>query len=418
MPIITSPAEGMRDFSPAEVRLRNYVASRILEVYHKYGFVQIETPCADRIELFSGGEGGENEKMLFKILKRGEKLDLSQGESQLADLALRYDLTVPLCRFYAANRAKLPNPFKVIQMGSVWRAERPQKGRFRQFTQCDIDIIGQSSILAEIELITATAEALLALGFRGFTIRINDRRILTALATQAGFAPQEHSRLLIVFDKLDKIGLDGVADELTQSGFESQSIERFMSFARLAPQIKDIEALRQLLPDLEPEVCKGLEGILQTVSVSGFELQLDISLVRGMGYYTGPIFEAETPGYRSSIAGGGRYDKMIAKILQSKENIPACGFSIGFERVVQILESQGFVPPVSGQKIALLYDKSSTAFVPLLRCADELRNRFSVVSLQPAQKNRKAQLEKLVEQGFTGYALYAEGEEVAVRFFE
>jgi histidyl-tRNA synthetase len=398
--MITSAAEGMRDLMPEDVLLRNYVISKILDVYRRYGFSQIETPCADRIELFTAGDGGENEKMLFKILKRGEKLNQALGE--LADLGLRYDLTVPLSRFYAAHRSKLPNPFKVIQIGSVWRAERPQKGRFRQFTQCDIDIIGQNSILAEIELIEATSEALLSINFVDFEIKINDRRLLEALAEYADF--QNKSEFFIIFDKLDKIGLQSVVEELLKAGFAADSCEKFKKIAQKGEHIKTVEQFKAEIPELmvSQEVLSDLDKILKTSKSRKYNTNLDLSLVRGMGYYTSTIFEIKAPNYGSSIAGGGRYDKMIGKRLQNKEEIPACGFSIGFERVVQILAESGFKVPVEQEKIALIYPKDTTDFEPLMEAAAELRSQNAVVSLEVEKKNKAAQLQQLAQMGFTG----------------
>ncbi len=406
MSIITSPAEGMRDLLPKEVQTRNFMTAKILEVYTRYGFSQIETPCADRLELFTGGEGGENEKMLFKILKRGEKLLQSQHEP--ADMALRYDLTVPLCRFYAAHRAKLPNPFKSIQIGNVWRAERPQKGRYRQFVQCDIDIIGQSSILAEIELISATAEALLSLGFEGFEIKINDRRLLESMANFAGFEPKDHAQVFIIMDKLDKIGLEGVLNELGNAGFGTESCNKIEEIAQKARHIKSVQDLLEALPQLNisQQWLDDVNTIIGTTQSKKYTVNLDIFLVRGMGYYTGTIFEIQAQGYNSSIAGGGRYDKMIGKFLP--EQIPACGFSIGFERVAQILMERNIDPQPINRKIALIYPAHLTDFTALMTEAQHMRTTENIVSLEMERKNKAAQFKQLAEMGFTHFCSFNE----------
>lgn len=402
----------MRDLTPKEVELRNFVKSTIFSVYKKYGFSEIETPSTEDINLLTGGNGGDNEKMLFKILKRGEKLDLQSTttENELADLGLRYDLTVPLCRFYANNRAKLPSPFKVIQIGSVWRAEKPQKGRFRQFTQCDIDIIGNKKATAEVELILATSAALVEIGFSNFKVRINDRRVLEGLANYAGFEKSTHDKVFIILDKLDKIGIDGVANELKEAGYPEDAITSFISIIEKSTAEKlTIERLTALLPDLDSEVLAGLAFVTETVASQAngkYSIDLDISLVRGMGYYTGQIFEVQAENYNSSIAGGGRYDNLIGKFL--KESIPACGFSIGFERVISILEAQNFEVPASGKKIALLYDINIAAFTDLLLKANELRADGNIVSIETKSKNFTKQLDNLVDQGFNFFGVYDE----------
>ncbi len=412
MTVNSNPAEGMRDLTPKEVELRNFVTTTILGVYRKYGFTQIETPSAERINLLSNGEGGDNEKMLFKILKRGEKLNFSPTtkEVDIVDLGLRYDLTVPLCRFYANNRSKLPQPFKVIQFGSVWRAERPQKGRFRQFTQCDIDIIGTSVAMSEIELIVATSEALQHVGFNDFKVRINDRRILECFTRYCEFDDADFGKVFIILDKLDKIGVSGVRKELETSEFSISSINRFIDILQVAIDTKlSIANIQDLLPNIPISVLNDLDLVIKTVSSQAynkFSIEFDLSLVRGMGYYTGQIFEIQAEGYKSSIAGGGRYDKMIGKILQGKEEIPACGFSIGFERVISILEEKQFKAPGTTSKIAILYNKELTTFDFMLREAQKLRDQGSIVSLEIQNKNVKKQLDHLTEQGFTLFGIY------------
>lgn len=415
----TNPAEGMRDLTPKEVELRNYVTSIITNSYIKFGFAQIETPCVERINFLTSGDGGDNEKMLFKILKRGDKLNLEKP-NELVDLGLRYDLTVPLCRFYANNRTKLPQQFKVIQVGSVWRAERPQRGRFRQFTQCDIDIIGVKGVIAEIQLILATAEALQSLSFTDFTIRINDRRILESFARYCGFDESHFGKVFIILDKLDKIGIDGVQNELQKSDFPNASIEKFVEIVKAAMNTElTTQSISSLLPNIPENVLSDLNQVIETISAQSenkFTIKLDLSLVRGMGYYTGQIFEVGINGFNSSIAGGGRYDKMIGKILNGKEEIPACGFSIGFERVLTILEEQHFKVPKSYKKIVILYSDDIVSIDELLQKAKALRDDNNIVSLEiQNKKNTKKQLENFAEQGFTTFAIYTPDTELALK---
>lgn len=418
----TNPAEGMRDLTPKEVELRNYVSNIIIESYKKFGFVQIETPCVEKLMLLTSGEGGENEKMLFKILKRGDKLNIavSSSENDIADLGLRYDLTVPLCRFYANNKTKLPQPFKVIQVGNVWRAERPQKGRYRQFTQCDIDIIGHKDVMAEIQLILATSDALQQLGFSNFNVRINDRRILESMAVYCGFDQSMHGKVFIILDKLDKIGIGGVQNELEKAEFPKDAIEKFINIIKSVSETDlSTHTINNLIPSIAPEIIRDLQVVLDTVkeqSNNNFSVKLDLSLVRGMGYYTGQIFEIGIDGFASSIAGGGRYDKMIAKLLNSKEDIPACGFSIGFERVIAILEEQNFTVPSSKRKIVILYSEDLISYTDLLKITHDLREKGNIVSLEiQNKKNTKRQLELLTEQGFTAFGIYQTDKELVLK---
>ena len=417
----SNPPKGMRDLTPKEVELRNFVVNTVLGVYKKFGFSQIETPSVEDINLLCSGEGGENEKMLFKILKRGEKLnlDIIQNENDLVDLGLRYDLTVPLCRFYARNKAILPQNFKVIQVGSVWRAERQQKGRYRQFTQCDIDIIGVPSVIAEIELILATSEALIEVGFKNFKVRISDRRILENLAGYCGFEKSAYGKVFIILDKLDKIGLTGVKEELENSLFPQASIDKFIDIVRQGTERNlTVESIKVILPEIDEKVLADLNFVMDAVTKqagSRYSIVLDLSLVRGMGYYTGQIFEIEAENYKSSIAGGGRYDKMIGKILQGHEDIPACGFSIGFERVISILEEQNFQIPKTEKKIALLYPDKISSIDLLLSKAEELRGEGNIVSIEIKGKHVGKQLDRLAEQGFNSYAIFTEGQPVEIK---
>jgi histidyl-tRNA synthetase len=348
---------------------------------------------------------------LFKILKRGDKLNFD-NPNDIVDLGLRYDLTVPLCRFYANNRTKLPQHFKVIQVGSVWRAERPQKGRYRQFTQCDIDIIGLKSVLAEIQLILATADALQQLNFTDFTVRINDRRILESFARYCEFDENDFGKVFIILDKLDKIGIDGVQNELIKSNFAETAIDKFINIIKaVSNDVITTQSISSLIPNIPENVLADLHQVIDTISSQAqnkFAIKLDLSLVRGMGYYTGQIFEVGINGFSSSIAGGGRYDKMIGKILNGKEEIPACGFSIGFERVVAILEEQQFKVPKSNKKIVVLYSDDLTSLDDLLQKAKALREDNNIVSIEiQNKKNTKKQLENFAEQGFTAFSIYS-----------
>src|SRR5262249_40316044 len=308
----TAPPRGMRDILPDEVELRDAAVREIVGVYRAYGFRRIETPALEHLRLLAASEGGENEKLIFKVLKRGDELEAARlaGE-ELADLGLRFDLTVPLARYYADNHAQLPDPLKAIQIGPVWRAERPQKGRFRQFTQCDIDILGVGSEVAEVELILATAEALIELGLERPRIRLNDRRILSAMASFCGVEPARHGDFFITLDKLDKLGREGVERELREAGHDVGRISRLFALVLSGDgeSSSALERLAQAVPAASGGV-ESLRTILRTVGQEAgnrFTVGFDASLVRGMGYYTGPIFEATYGDYGGSIAGGGRY---------------------------------------------------------------------------------------------------------------
>ena len=337
-----SPPRGMRDLLPAAKELREAALAVIRRQYAQYGYQEIETPALEELPRLLASEGGENEKLIFRVLRRNlapETTDLAN----LADLGLRYDLTVPLARFYATNRAALPAVFRSLQIGPVWRAERPQKGRFRQFIQCDLDIIGEPGILAEIELITATLSTVRALGVEGAVVRLNDRRLLHAMLDRCGVAPERQGHALIIVDKLDKIGLDGVRRELETSGFAAEAVDRLLTI------------LQQPEAFLSGEGAGDLHAIADAVrSLLGPDsVRLDLTLVRGMGYYTGPIFEVAHPASGNSIAGGGRYDGMIGRFLH--EPVPACGFSIGFERILDLMK----LPDAAARaKLALVYDES------------------------------------------------------------
>ena len=410
MDLIKKPTTGMKDITPQEMELRNYVMNEIRKTYSSFGFTQIETPAVEHIENLCSKQGGENEKLIFKILKRGEKLNLADAkeENDLVDGGLRYDLTVPLCRFYANNAANLPKPFKALQMGNVWRADRPQKGRFRQFMQCDIDILGEASNLAEIELVLATTTLLGRVGFKGFKVHINDRRILKAMASYSGFAESDYDNVFIQLDKMDKIGLDGVCECLTEDGFGTDAIAKYRElFEKFNEQEDKLTFLKETLGDfIEGNAADNLKEIFSAVEASkgaDCEIVFDPTLVRGMSYYTGTIFEIEMKELNCSVAGGGRYDKMIGKF--TGQDTPACGFSIGFERIITIMMEQGVKAPGSTEKTAFLVEKGidGERLGEIIAKAQALRAEGRTVLVARMNKNKKFQKEQLEADGYTSF---------------
>ncbi len=410
MALIKKGVTGMKDILPEEMIIRDYLINIIKKTYGSFGFTSIETPAMEHIENLLSKQGGDNEKLIFKVLKRGEKLKLDDinDENDLVDAGLRYDLTLPLARYYSNNQANLPNPFKALQIGNVYRADRPQKGRFRQFTQCDIDILGEASNLAEIELILATTKALseIAKG-KKFTVRINDRRILLAMALFAGYSEDNISNVFIILDKMDKIGLDGVRKELTELDGADKCEKYLNLFDGLSNDSKALVSLKESLAGfIEDGVLDSLSEIMNTVldvKENDFSLEFDPTLVRGMGYYTGTIFEVSMEGFSGSVAGGGRYDKMIGKFTGS--DTPACGFSIGFERIITILMDSGFKIPDESKKIAFLYEKNIDASVltSILKEASALRADGNIVLVSKMNKNKKFQKEGLEKQGYVEF---------------
>jgi len=407
MALNKKPVTGMKDVLPAEMQIRDYVMNVIKENYRKFGFTPIETPCVENIGNLCSNQGGENEKLIFKIMKRGDKLDLANAkeEADLADSGLRYDLTLPLARYYSNNAANLPSPFKALQMGNVWRADRPQKGRFRQFMQCDIDILGEPSNLAEIELILATTTTLGKLGFSNFKVRINERRILKAMASYAGFPEDQMDTVFIILDKMDKIGMDGVAEDLAANGFSKEAVDKYMAlFAGIESAEDGIAYLGETLGEyLEEEVIKNLSEIRASVSAAvdtDFSIVFDPTLVRGMSYYTGTIFEIEMPEFGSSVAGGGRYDKMIGRFTGN--DVPACGFSIGFERIITILLDNDFRIPAQAKKVAYLVEKGidTEKLCQVIAKAQEERAKGTQVLVVRMNKNKKFQKEQLTKEGY------------------
>lgn len=399
MKMDNSPARGTRDLLPSAVATRDHVLATITDVYHRFGYQRIETPALEDITRLTGGQGGENEKLLFQVLRRGlpATVEAETPLSELIDLGLRFDLTVPLTRFYGNNQATLPQPFRSFQFGPVWRAERPAKGRYRQFYQCDIDMIGEASVLAEVELIEATAQALAAVGLSGTTVRLADRRYLSALAAVVGLDESAWSTFFIGLDKLDKIGWDGVRTELTGRGLPGEAVdaarERIEALTGLAAD-KVADSLSDVIPALAQDVVADLGTVAGCLDeMPGLTWEFDPTLVRGMGYYTGQIFEVGHPSVSYSLAGGGRYDKLIGRSLG--KDVPACGFSIGFERIVDMLCD---LP--REDSVAVLFE-SDVPLAKVFGVAREVRAGGRNAAVQPRSGKFGAQLGRLEAAGFT-----------------
>ena len=437
------PVTGMKDILPREMEIRDYAIGLIKETYKTFGFTSVETPAVEHIENLSSNQGGENEKLIFKVLKRGDKLTssvrkmiadsddpefenvLMPDTSGLTDSGLRYDLTLPLSRYYSNNANDLPSPFKALQMGNVWRADRPQRGRYRQFMQCDIDILGEPGIIAEIELILATTTLLGKLDFSNFTIRINDRRILKAMAAYSGFAERDYDTVFIILDKMDKIGLDGVKEELLKEGYAAETVEKYLGLyeklvgngeesgnavsadEKAKISIENIKSIKDTLGDyLDAEVSDNLSTIITSVEgakAADFGISFDPTLVRGMSYYTGPIFEISMDEYGGSVGGGGRYDEMIGKF--TGQATPAVGFSIGFERIVMLLLENNFQVPGTGSRKAYLVEKNMPAekMQKIMALAKQERDAGTIVNVSIMKKNKKFQKEKMQEEGYTEF---------------
>ncbi len=401
------PVTGMRDIMPEEMVVRDWCVSKIKETYSKYGFTPIDTPSVESYENLHSKEGGDNEKLIFGILKRGEKLKLEEAkcEADVSDSGLRYDLTVPLVRYYSCHKEELPSPFKALQIGNVWRADRPQKGRFRQFTQCDIDILGDPTDLAETELILATSEALCNLGFKGFAVRINDRRLLRATALWAGFSEEDLEQVFIILDKMDKAGEDSIPDMIEGAGYDRAAAEKWMSLYGEAKVSEDPVGLINEKIGEYREGCgidelKEIMGCVNAVKDDRYDLVFDLSLVRGMSYYTGTVFEISMPEYGGSCGGGGRYDEMVNRF--SGQSVPACGFSIGFERIIMLLMDRGFKIPDEKKKEAWLIEKGTSPekLSEIMKEAAKLRTEGRTVLTTAMKKNRKFQKEQLANSGY------------------
>ena len=407
MALKKKPVTGMKDMMPEEMEIRDYVIHLIKETYKTFGFLSMETPCVEHIENLCSRQGGDNEKLIFKIFKRGEKLKLNEAreEGDLVDGGLRYDLTVPLARYYANHANDLPSPFKAMQIGNVWRADRPQKGRFRQFVQCDIDILGEAGSLAEIELILATTSMLGKLNFKNFTVNINDRNILKAMASFCGFKEEDYDEVFIILDKMDKIGADQVAEELAGLGYEKERVDGYLKlFDEVAEDVSGIRYLKEKLGGhLSTETADGMEMIISSVEAARdceFNIRFTPTLVRGQSYYTGTIFEVTMDDFGGSVAGGGRYDRMIGRF--TGQDTPACGFSIGFERIVMLLLENGYQVPKKGAKKAYLLDKklSKADILKVLEQAKQDREAGMRVLIVNMKKNKKFQKEQLAKDGY------------------
>lgn len=403
----SNPFRGMRDILPQDVERRERVIGRIAENFGRRGFHRIETPALERLEVLLGSEGGDNEKLIFKVLKRGEKQGDDSGVDALADAGLRYDLTVPLARYIAANHATLPMPFKAMQIGPVWRAERPQKGRFRQFIQCDVDILGMEAPYAEIDVLLAAGSCLESIGLRNFTVRINHRAILTAMCQRVGVAPELHGKALISLDKLDKIGVDEVLAEIATLGADT---------ARLRPLLEAVNAgdtspasfVRDFELEIDPATVSELQTTIarvQELRTGSWKIAFDPTLVRGMGYYTGAVFEVAHPDFSFSLGGGGRYDNMVGRFLGRQ--VRACGFSVGFERLMLALTDADIYGGAAAERVAVLYDRAETA-AAAYRAAEAARGEGAIATVLPSEKKLGRQIERLREGGWQRVQIVAE----------
>ncbi len=403
-----NPPRGMRDFLPADKARRERVLAVIRERYRAHGFEEIETPVMEEYGRLHAGLGGDNEKLSFSILKRGMDAEgiraAADDPAALADLGLRYDLTVPLARFYASNRAQLPTVFRAIQMAPVWRAERPQKGRYRQFLQCDIDIIGDATSRAEAELMIASLDVLDTLGLEGGSIRVNDRRVLDAMLDVFGFASDERPGVLITIDKLDKVGPAGVVAELRDRGADAAAVDALAAYLDrpvVTPTFDDAGIRAALPAGIPDEVVAHLVALGETVAAArgaDAPLVFDPFLVRGMGYYTGTIFELAHPSVDYSLGGGGRYDGMIGRFLG--QQVPAVGFSIGFERIVDLLPDAD----ADGERSVVLVHDRDVPLDRLLALKARLVGGGARVRVEQRAKNMKALLERSAADGYTSFA--------------
>lgn len=407
--ISSNPVRGARDILPQEMLIRDQLEQQILSIYRSHGFSRIETPAIENIDLLLGSDSGENLKMLFTVLKRGDKLKATEASTvqDLCDMGLRFDLTLPLSRFYSNNAGDLEMPFKAIQIGNVFRAERPQKGRYRSFKQCDIDIIGDATVGAEMELINTTSKALMAIGFEGFTIKVNDRKLLNAFIQKAGFKEEDAGSVCISLDKADKIGADGVKKELVEKGYDEAMVSAFVDEAAAI----NLDNIGEKID--EPEAVADLKRVIETskaLSSEKYNVVFDFTLIRGMGYYTGQIFEVSYGPYGFSIAGGGRYDNMIGKY--AKNSVPAVGFSIGFERIVNILLEEQADEATENKRIILFYNEVESSMATVIPYADTLRAEGYTVNLVAMKKKFGKQINYYADKGYGGFKVFGRDEDI------
>lgn len=388
MALVTSAPPGMRDFLPAAVARRRFVLERIREVYRLHGFVPLETPTMERLDVLLGKYGEEGDQLIFRVMKRGEALTraVSDGGKDLADFGLRYDLTVPLARVVAEHSSTLPRPFKRYQMQPVWRADRPQRGRLREFYQCDVDFVGSRSLVAEYEVISAVTGALSALGFSDFTVRVNERRILSGLVELLGLSADRGIAVITIIDKLDKIGLDGVQRELAAIGVTDDAWSLLASLLKPGVTLAEVASTfagRSAAGEAGCENLAALFTLLEQAPIAAGRVAFDLSLARGLSYYTGPIFEIALPDLPGSVGGGGRYDGLIG--MFGKEEIPAVGFALGFERIMLIMEERGMFPALSSSPDLLIsqLDSAPEALAAVLAFAKQARAAGLAVEVYP-----------------------------------
>lgn len=396
-----SPVRGTNDYLPKEMLVREYVRSEIIKTYKRFGFMQISAPILEDIDNLIGSDGGDNEKLIFKVLKRGEKLDLNKDnltEKDIIDIGLRYDLTVPMVRLFSGNQNALPKPFKSMQIDYSFRADRPQRGRSRQFIQCDIDILGDPSVNAEIDIINTTAKTFLNLGFENFIAKVNDRRILSALIASAGFEKSAEPEVCVVLDKLDKIGVQGVEKELLERGFGGENVAKLMQMVEKICE-KGLDAVIDY--GVSEEVYSSVKRVLDvTNGLSGgrYKIVFDVTIVRGQGYYTGLVYEFYMDGFGGACAGGGRYDKMVEKMTGNA--VPAVGLGFGFEPTCMLILERNMIK-VQNNMVAVLY-KPEDDFLKVLQYVEEI-NKTANASAVPQAKNLGFQLQTLKENGYTHF---------------
>ena len=397
----TTPVKGCLDYLPREMELRGQVIDIILKTYKKNGFLQVKTPVLENLENLTSGDSGDNTKMMFKTIKRGAKLNLEKPnltEADIAEEGLRYDLTVPLARLFTNNRNDLPIPFKATQLDDSFRAEKPQEGRNRQFTQCDIDIWGEPTVLGEVEIITTVMEAYNKIGLPNVVCRISSRKILTSIIEFVGFAESEVNDVCIIVDKLEKIGVDGVKKELENKGFAQNKISSLVS-ALDDIQKNGLKSVAKYGANSQDAIdMQNLIAAVKPFMPAGYDIYFDISIVRGQGYYTGAVFEmyCYQSGYRGAIGGGGRYDKMYEKFAGT--SLPAVGYGLGLDSVLLVLSKLGKTNIAGNKKLALVYERDDS-LETIMQVKNMFKENFDV-SVFPYPKNFKEFMRKIKINGF------------------